>query len=189
MVKFSDIYGTPTNEAERYFYYGAKEILDNRGQLICVKLPYDNNSLDKLAYTTYEIDKVEIPLSSTFSIVSKNLPLINHPVQNQIVDGNSFFDVLNMTLMNKDGFNDIDNTYRNIQTTYVKDFIDYAFNASNIPSYIWNTYSKYFKSSMVGMWNFKKLFSYTLSTQSFVENVISDISSANEVLPEDYDYS
>lgn len=188
MVKFADIYGTPTNEAERYFYYGAKEVLDNRGQLICVKLPYDNNSLDKLAYTTYEIDNIEIPLSSTFTIVSKNLPLINHPVENQIVDGNSFFDVLNMTLMNKDGFNDIDNSYRNIQTTYVKDLIDYAFNASNIPAYIWNTYSKYFKSSMIGMWNFKKLFSYTLSAQSFVENVILDISSANDVLPEDYDY-
>ena len=180
MIQFGDIYGTPTNEAERYFYYGAKEIIDNRGQLICVKLPYDNNSLDKLAYTTYEVETNLNILSSTFQIVSKNLPLVDHPVQNQIVDGNSFFDVLNMFLVNKDGFNDIDNKYKTIQIQYTKDLVDYAFNACNVPSYIYTTYSKYFRQSMVGVWNFKKLLSYELSSTSFVSNVISDLSSKNE---------
>ena len=180
MIQFGDIYGTPTNEAERYFYYGAKEILDNRGQLICVKLPYDNNSLDKLAYTTYEVETNLNILSSTFQIVSKNLPLVDHAVQDQIVDGNSFFDVLNMFLVNKDGFNAIDNKYKTIQVQYTKDLIDYAFNACNVPSYMYSTYSKYFKQSMVGVWNFKKLLSYELSSTSFVSNVINDLSNKNE---------
>ncbi len=36
-------FGTPTNEAERYFYYAAKEVLRTGSNLIAAKLPYDND--------------------------------------------------------------------------------------------------------------------------------------------------
>ena len=39
---FTSIYGEPTNEAERYFYYAGQEILRTGGTLIAAKLPYDN---------------------------------------------------------------------------------------------------------------------------------------------------
>lgn len=39
--EFESIYGAPTNPAERYFYYGAKQILDNsKGNLFVNRLPY-----------------------------------------------------------------------------------------------------------------------------------------------------
>ena len=39
---FDIIYGKPTNEAERYFYYAGQEILRTGGTLVASKLPYDN---------------------------------------------------------------------------------------------------------------------------------------------------
>ena len=39
---FDTIYGYPTNEAERYFYYAGQEILRTGGTLVAAKLPYDN---------------------------------------------------------------------------------------------------------------------------------------------------
>jgi hypothetical protein len=40
---FETIYGTPTNAAERYFYYTVKAILDGAGTgttVLCSRLPY-----------------------------------------------------------------------------------------------------------------------------------------------------
>ncbi len=39
---FETIYGQPTNEAERYFYYTGQEILRTGGTLVAAKMPYDN---------------------------------------------------------------------------------------------------------------------------------------------------
>ena len=49
-------YGYPQTEAERYFYNGCLEILNNGGKLLTSKLPYDNNVKDKYAYVDYKID-------------------------------------------------------------------------------------------------------------------------------------
>ncbi len=38
--EFQSIFGTPTNAAERYFYYTAKNVLDSRGNLVVSRLPY-----------------------------------------------------------------------------------------------------------------------------------------------------
>ena len=55
MGSFEKAYGTPTNEAERYFYNATREIIDAGGIATVGKLPYDNATLDKLAYTEYQI--------------------------------------------------------------------------------------------------------------------------------------
>ena len=53
---FETIYGTPTNAAERYFYYTVKAILDNSGTsttVLCSRLPYGDDLGDTVsnAYT------------------------------------------------------------------------------------------------------------------------------------------
>lgn len=49
------VYGYPQTEAERYFWNGCVEVLDNGGKLLAAKLPYDNRSRDKFAYVDYKI--------------------------------------------------------------------------------------------------------------------------------------
>ena len=53
MGSFEKAYGTPSTEAERYLYNATQEILDAGGIATVAKLPYDNNVLDKFAYTEY----------------------------------------------------------------------------------------------------------------------------------------
>ena len=47
-------YGYPTNEAERYFYNAAQEVFSHGGRVITSKIPYDNDSKDKLAFTVFQ---------------------------------------------------------------------------------------------------------------------------------------
>ena len=45
LTSTSDIevnFGLPTNEAERYFYYACREVLNENGTLVAAKVPYDN---------------------------------------------------------------------------------------------------------------------------------------------------
>ena len=58
MTEFVNIYGypEPNNEAEKYFYNSANEILNRGGVLYTSKLPYDNESLGKFSYTTYSVN-------------------------------------------------------------------------------------------------------------------------------------
>jgi hypothetical protein len=48
-------YGEPTNEAERYFYNAACEVLNNSGRLYCARLPYDNNAIEKMVGVKYSL--------------------------------------------------------------------------------------------------------------------------------------
>jgi hypothetical protein len=43
VADFTNNFGEPTNEAERYFYHTCKNILDEGGNLTVSKLPYQNN--------------------------------------------------------------------------------------------------------------------------------------------------
>ena len=63
-------YGYPTNEAERYFYNLAYEIIENGGVLLASKLPYYNNSKDKFSYTTYVVDDNAVPITSISDVYS-----------------------------------------------------------------------------------------------------------------------
>ncbi len=53
---FETNYGTPTNEAERYSYYTAKDIIRNGGNLIFAKLPYNNTISNNYKYIGLSLD-------------------------------------------------------------------------------------------------------------------------------------
>lgn len=181
MNQFVDVYGTPTNEAERYFYYGAKEVLDNRGQLICAKLPYDNDVLDKISYTTYGIAGSLTLLSSPFDIIDQDLVNLNLDVLQQPQRQNSFFDVLNMNKLGRTGFDAINSIDKNAFPKYQADLIDYAFNICHVSLEYWSTYERYFKSSARGIYNFTKLLDYKIAKeydfcQTLSANLYQDLS-------------
>ena len=53
---FEQIYGAPDTEAERYFYAGTCETLNQGGRLFCARLPYDNGSFEKIVGVKYTIE-------------------------------------------------------------------------------------------------------------------------------------
>ena len=55
---FEQIYGVPDTEAERYFYAGACETLNQGGRLFAARLPYDNASFEKMVGIKYQITKL-----------------------------------------------------------------------------------------------------------------------------------
>jgi len=55
MSDYAALYGTPTNEAERYHYYATREVIRNNGTPICIKLPYDNRISDNYKSTVLNI--------------------------------------------------------------------------------------------------------------------------------------
>lgn len=163
MNRFTQLYGSPTNEAERYFYYGASEVINSRGQLVCAKLPYDNDVLDKYSYTTYVVSNNLTELSAPFDFINKDLINKNLSVE-QIIPDNSFFDVLNMTKLGRSGFEYLANEYGANIPSYAYDLINYAFNASNISMQLWDTFNYYFLQSFVGIYNFIQF------TKTFIQN-------------------
>lgn len=54
---FENYYGTPDNEAERYGYAAACEVLNQGGRLWCTRLPYDNAAFEKLVGVKYSLRK------------------------------------------------------------------------------------------------------------------------------------
>ena len=74
VAKLEQVYGIPQTEAERYFYNGCVEVLNQGGILVAGKLPYANNSLDMLAFTQYQFDRNLVPLSSVQDIFYSTNP-------------------------------------------------------------------------------------------------------------------
>jgi hypothetical protein len=62
---FVSYYGDPDNEAERYFYAAANEVLNNNGRLYCARLPYDNDAFEKLVGYTYSVTDSKLQDLST----------------------------------------------------------------------------------------------------------------------------
>ena len=52
---FEKYYGTPDNEAERYGYAAACEVLNQNGRLWCARLPYDNAAFEKVVGIKYSL--------------------------------------------------------------------------------------------------------------------------------------
>lgn len=52
---WSNYYGTPDNEAERYAYAAACEVLNQNGRLYFARLPYDNAAFEKVACFKYSV--------------------------------------------------------------------------------------------------------------------------------------
>ena len=63
-------FGEPTNEAERYFYYGSIEVLDRGGRLIATKLPYNNLKDNTFSYVPITFESVATPATDLVSGVS-----------------------------------------------------------------------------------------------------------------------
>lgn len=80
MTDFETIYGTPTNAAERYFYYTVKAVLDNSGNgvtVLCSRLPYGSgngdtvsNAYTLLAYPAVPVIKKKHAITSPHSFDS-----------------------------------------------------------------------------------------------------------------------
>ena len=73
MKTFVNNYGYPTNEAERYFYNAAYEVINRGGYLLTSKLPYDNESLKKYAFCSYTVDTNLCALSSPYDIITNDI--------------------------------------------------------------------------------------------------------------------
>lgn len=52
---FEQMFGVPTTEAERYFYAGACETLNQGGRLFAARLPYDNAAFEKVVGIKYNV--------------------------------------------------------------------------------------------------------------------------------------
>lgn len=53
---FLSYFGTPTNEAEKHFYYAANEIFSQAGRVIAAKIPYDNTIKNIYLGTRFSVD-------------------------------------------------------------------------------------------------------------------------------------
>ncbi len=87
MKTFVNNYGYPTNEAERYFYNAAYEVINRGGYLLATKLPYDNESLKKYAFCSYTVDENLQYLSSPYDVMTS---------QSSSLSGASLYDFLLM---------------------------------------------------------------------------------------------
>ena len=90
-ASWQSYYGEPDNEAERYFYNAAVEVLNNNGRLYCARLPYDNPAFEKMVgfrYTLspelsidsdtpfFEIQKADATIKTVRAIESKGVPYL-----------------------------------------------------------------------------------------------------------------
>lgn len=60
---FTTIYGEPTTEAERYSYACVCEVLNNNGKVVFARLPYDNDSFEKVVGFKYNVSAKKTGLS------------------------------------------------------------------------------------------------------------------------------
>ena len=64
---WTNYYGEPDNEAERYFYNACIEVLNQNGRLYCARLPYSNQSFEKMVGYSYTVNQEPIALSTLAS--------------------------------------------------------------------------------------------------------------------------
>lgn len=87
---FINTYGYPTNEAERYFYNAAKEVFARGGRTITSKIPYDNESKDKFAYTVYSSNGVVELKDAELSVLSSIDSTITSCIELKSVEKENF---------------------------------------------------------------------------------------------------
>lgn len=98
LADFVQTYGYPTNEAERYLYATAKEVFSKGGRIITSKIPYDNESKDKFAYTVYAAesgsDAVKALTDSELTKIGEIDDSITSAIEIKSVNNKNFFDYL-----------------------------------------------------------------------------------------------
>ena len=146
-----NVYGYPTNEAERYFYYGATEVLNKRGILYCAKLPYYNNAFDQINYIDYKVDDNLNIISSTKELLTKDL--IDIPVDPDVVqyddpvEGNNFINTMRLTKCDKSALQYF-NMVLSSDFSYdmMNDFLTYMFDTAGEKYHMKNTFDRYFRT-------------------------------------------
>lgn len=76
---FENYYGTPDNEAERYFHTAAMEVINQNGVLYTARIPYDNESKDVMTGIRYE---VKDPVNSTLDMILPNIASSDTSISN-----------------------------------------------------------------------------------------------------------
>ena len=75
--EFEQVYGTPTNAAERYFYYGARQILNgSTGNLYVSRMPYGDGTGEGYGSTYAALVYPVVAVSQTSTIVYRNAGFI-----------------------------------------------------------------------------------------------------------------
>lgn len=150
--QFINLYGYPTNEAERYFYYGAKEVLNRRGLLYCAKLPYYNNAYDEINYIDYKVDTNIFEISSVQTLLSSDL--IDIPIDEDVVKyddpilGNNFLNTMCLRKCDIDTLRQFNNITKDHEFEYdlVNDFLTFMFDTAGEKYHITNTFNQYFRN-------------------------------------------
>ena len=78
MSDFENIYGLPTNEAERYFYHTVKSIIDNSGSSTTVyvsRLPYGAKEGDTVSSAFTLLSYPAVPVIKKDSVTKEGLTL------------------------------------------------------------------------------------------------------------------
>lgn len=92
--QFTDKFGKPTNEAERYLYNAVKETIRGGGIGVVTKLPYQNNSLEKYTYTKYKVKDGTKPINN-YSIENQvsSVTNLSNAIFNQISGNNNLVSI------------------------------------------------------------------------------------------------
>lgn len=77
---FVSYYGDPDNEAERYFYAAANEVLNHNGRLYCARLPYDNEAFEKMVGYKYQLTTKKQLSSSSFEYQYPELTAVDKTI-------------------------------------------------------------------------------------------------------------
>jgi hypothetical protein len=76
-AEFEEIYGKPTNAAERYFYHSTKQVFDSDANVLVSRLPYgtgDGQSTEKYSALFYPVSSIN---TSTITAISNNTITLN----------------------------------------------------------------------------------------------------------------
>lgn len=116
ITDFENVYGIPTTDAERYFYYTCLAILNNSGQgttLLTSRLPYGANDGDNVANAYTLLAYPVIPVAKSEGLSAKNY---NYHTFVQPEGGNGIGDYFKI--------NDVTPTVSNVEVTINSNYED-----------------------------------------------------------------
>jgi hypothetical protein len=76
--EFEQVYGTPTNPAERYFYYGARQVLNSsNGNLFVSRMPYGTGNGEGYGSTYGALVYPVVAVTETSDLIYRNVDFID----------------------------------------------------------------------------------------------------------------
>jgi hypothetical protein len=122
---FVNYFGEPTNEAERYFYNAAMEVINQNGRLYASKLPYDNAARDKYTFKKY-----------TVTNAIKNIGTVNDYLTSSDLTANSATDFLAGDFLKFNYYADPEGQLTPTQRAFIDNFNSIKTYANDIQGYI-----------------------------------------------------